>query len=142
MPPENTPGSGSAPTDDSDSGVVLIDEDERELANLYSTFLKDTYTVKTAYTGEEALELLDEPIDVVLLDRRLKRWTGGQLLGVIQERRLECQIAMVTAVIPDFDIAGLAIDEYVTKSVTREELNALVEELLLRRDPTSPNRNS
>lgn len=133
-PAENTPGSGSASIDDSDAGVVLIVEDERDLADLYATFLQDTYTVKTAYTGEEALDLLDDTIDVVLLDRRLKNWTGSQLLGVIQERRLECQIAMVTAVIPDFDIAGLAIDEYVTKSVTREELLTLVEELLLRRE--------
>lgn len=117
---------------DADDAVVLIVEDERGLADLYSAFLEDIYTVRTAYTGEQALELLDETIDVVLLDRRLKEWSGDQLLGVIQDRNLDCKIAMVTAVIPDFDIAELAIDEYLTKSVTREDLRDLVAELLLR----------
>lgn len=39
---------------------------------------------------------------------------------------------MVTAVTPDVDIADLAIDEYITKSISRQDLLAMVDELLLR----------
>lgn len=122
----------SDPSGDGEPPVVLIVEDEKNLANLYTVFLEDTYTVRTAYTGEQALELLDDDIDVALLDRRLQKWSGDQLVDVIQDRRIDCQIAMVTAVTPDVDIANLAIDEYVTKSVSREDLLQVVEELLLR----------
>lgn len=88
--------------------------------------------MRTAYTGDQAVELLDDAVDVALLDRRLKNWSGDQLLSVIQDRNIDCQVAMVTAVAPDFDIANLAIDEYILKSISRADLLALVEELLLR----------
>lgn len=117
---------------ESDPPVVLIVEDEKGLADLYTSFLEDTYTVRTAYTGDEALKLLDDEVDVALLDRRLPTWSGDQLLGVIQDRKIDCQVAMVTAVIPDFDIADLPIDAYLTKSVSRSDLREIVEELLLR----------
>lgn len=125
-------GGHTTRNDDPEAPVVLIVEDERGLADLYTAFLEDTYTVRTAYTGEQALELLDDEVDVALLDRRLKRWSGDQLLSVIRARKIDCQVAMVTAVAPDFDIADLAIDEYLTKSISREDLLALVEELVLR----------
>lgn len=112
--------------------VVLVVEDERNLADLYTAFLEDTYTVRTAYTGEQALDLLDDTVDVALLDRRLEEWTGSQLLNVIRDRRIDCQVAMVTAVTPDVEIANLSIDEYLTKPISREDLREMVEELLLR----------
>lgn len=133
MPPRTRQSrDDSEKIDDSDPPVVLIVEDETELADLYTTFLEETYTVRTAYTGEQALKLLDDAVDVALLDRRLQSWSGDQLLGVIQDRQIDCQVAMVTAVAPDFDIAGLPIDAYLTKSVSRSELLEMVEELLLR----------
>ena len=50
---------------------ILVVEDEEPLADLFTAWLSDEYTVDTAYTGEEALELLNETLNVVLLDRRL-----------------------------------------------------------------------
>lgn len=111
--------------------VVLIVEDERGLADLYTAILEDTYTVRTAYTGEQALDLLDDTIDVALIDRRLGDWSGDQLVTAIHNRNLDCQVALVTAVTPDFDIVDLAIDDYLTKPISREELLEKVEELLL-----------
>lgn len=112
--------------------TILIVEDERGLADLYTAYLEDAYAVRTAYTGEEALELLDDDVDIALLDRRLDKWSGDQLLNVIHERNIDCQVAMVTAVIPDFEIVDLPIDEYLTKPISREDLLETVEELLLR----------
>lgn len=111
--------------------VVLIVEDERGLADLYAAILEDTYTVRTAYTGEQALDLLDNAVDVALIDRRLEDWSGDRLVTAIHDRNIDCQVALVTAVTPDFDIVDLAIDDYLTKPVSREELLETVEELLL-----------
>lgn len=123
---------GSDPDSEPVPATILLVEDERHLADLYTAYLEDIYTVRTAYTGEEALELIDHDVDIALLDRRLNKWTGDQLLNVIRERNIDCQVAMVTAVIPDFDIVDIPIDEYVTKPISRDGLLDTVEELLLR----------
>lgn len=121
----------TAHEDGTEPPVVLIVEDERGLADLFTAILEDTYTVRTAYTGDQALDLLDDTVDVALIDRRLDDWSGDQLVTAIHDRNLDCQIAIVTAVAPDFDIVEIAIDDYLTKPVSREELLETVEELLL-----------
>ena len=112
--------------------TVLVVEDERELADLFADWLADSYDVRTAYSAADALDELDEDVDVVLLDRRLPERSGDDVLDTIRERGLDCQVAMVTAVDPDFDTLELGFDSYVVKPVERDELEALVKQLLAR----------
>jgi DNA-binding response OmpR family regulator len=112
--------------------TVLVVEDERELADLFADWLADSYDVRTAYSAADALDELDEAVDVVLLDRRLPERSGDDVLDTIRERGLDCQVAMVTAVDPDFDTLELGFDSYVVKPVERDELEALVKQLLAR----------
>ena len=109
--------------------TVLIVEDEKHLADLYTDYLDDWYDVRTAYSGEEGLEMLAEEIDVVLLDRRMPVVSGNEVLAEIEERGLPCRVAMVTAVNPDFDIIEMGVDDYLVKPVTREELSEVVDRL-------------
>lgn len=109
---------------------VLIVEDERPLAELYAECLESDYTVRTAYTGEQALEGLELDPDVVLLDRQLPDATGDDIVRVIQERKIDTRIAMVTAVDPDFDIIDMGIDDYLIKPVDGQDLEETVEKLL------------
>jgi two-component system response regulator AdeR len=109
---------------------ILVVEDEDALAETYARWLDD-HTVQTAYTGEEALEVVDDDVDIALLDRRLPGMSGGEVLETIRERGLDCRVAMLTAVDPDFDIFEMPFDDYAVKPVLREELNELVERLLL-----------
>ncbi|MFC7214241.1 response regulator transcription factor [Saliphagus sp. GCM10025334] len=111
---------------------VLIVEDEPDLATLYSAWLEDEVTVETAYDGSDALDAIDETIDVVLLDRRMPGLPGDTVLETIRERGLDCRVAMVTAVEPDFDIIGLGFDDYLVKPVSKAELTSLIDQLLLR----------
>ncbi|MFB6267872.1 MAG: HalX domain-containing protein [Halodesulfurarchaeum sp.] len=115
-----------------DRPSVLIVEDERELATLYADWLADEYDVSTAYTVADAREKLDEETDVVLLDRRMPESSGDTVLDFIDERGLDPQVAMVTAVDPDFDIIDLGFDAYVIKPVERQDLRELVRQLLIR----------
>jgi len=108
---------------------VLIVEDEQHLADLYTDYLADDYDVRTAYSGEEGIELLSDAIDVVLLDRRMPVVSGNEVLAKIEERGLDCRVAMVTAVNPDFEIIDLRVDDYLVKPVTSEELREVVERL-------------
>lgn len=115
-----------------DSPLVLVVEDEPDLADLYATWLKADYRVRTAYGGEEALEKLDDEISVMLLDRRMPGLSGDEVLDAARERGIDCPVSMVTAVEPDFDIIDMGFDTYLVKPVTRDTLIETVEDLLSR----------
>ena len=117
---------------DTEDATVLIVDDEPELATLYRTFLEGTYSVETATSGEDALEQVDEHVDVVVLDRRMPEMSGDEVLARLTEYGLDVQIAMLTAVEPEVDIIDLSFDDYITKPVDNEELLALVDVLLKR----------
>ncbi len=112
--------------------VVLVVEDEPDLADLYAAWLREHCTVRTAYDGEEALDAIDEKVDIVLLDRRMPGLSGDEVLDTIRDRDLDCRVAMVTAVEPDFDIVEMGFDDYLVKPVSGEDLLNTVDQLLLR----------
>lgn len=113
--------------------VVLVVDDERGLADLYAAWLSGSYETRVAYGGEEALERLDDDVSIVLLDRRMPGFSGDEVLSEIESRNLDCQVAMVTAVEPDFDIIEMGFDDYLTKPVSQDDLLETVESLLDRR---------
>lgn len=107
---------------------VIVIEDERELADLYETWLADEYDVRTAYSGEAALEgFTEREADIILLDRRMPGLSGDEVAHRLDERDVDAQVVMVTAVPPSTDVAPLPVDDYVTKPVEREQLRSTVE---------------
>jgi len=114
--------------------LVLVVEDEPDLADLYAAWLGDEYRVRTAYGGHEALENLDEEVDAILLDRRMPGLSGDEVLVAVRDRGIDCRVAMVTAVEPDFDILEMGFDDYLVKPVTKETLKETVDGLLRRSD--------
>jgi DNA-binding response OmpR family regulator len=115
-----------------DLPLVLVVEDESDLADLYAAWLQGSYRVRTAYGGHEALDNLDEEVDIILLDRRMPGLSGDEVLDAVRERGIDCQVAMVTAVEPDFDILSMGFDDYLVKPVSRDSLLETVESLGLR----------
>jgi DNA-binding response OmpR family regulator len=111
---------------------VLVVEDERDLADLYTAWLGDRYEVRTAYEGREALSLIDEDVDVALIDRLMPNVSGDEVLASVQEAGYDCRVAMVTAVEPDFDIIEMGFDAYVVKPALRTDITGTVERLLRR----------
>lgn len=109
--------------------TVLIVEDERRLADLYAKTLEDTHDVITAYSGEEALERIDESVDAVLLDRKMPGLSGRDVLEAIRDDGYDCRVAMLTAVRPDWDVIEMGFDDYLLKPVGNEELHRAVERL-------------
>jgi len=115
--------------------LVLVVEDEPDLADLYAAWLGDEYRVLTAYGGQEALDQLDsvdDGVDAILLDRRMPGLSGDEVLAAVRERGIDCRVAMVTAVEPDFDILKMGFDDYLVKPVTSDTLRETVEGLLQR----------
>ncbi|WP_336359751.1 response regulator [Haladaptatus sp. ZSTT2] len=116
---------------DSENTILIVD-DEKDIVELFSMWLSPDYTLRVATDGNEALEILDESIDLVLLDRHMPRLTGDAVLETIRDRGLSCRVAMVTAVEPDLDITEMSFDAYLCKPVTKSALRSVVETLLAR----------
>ncbi|MFC3476208.1 response regulator [Halobacterium litoreum] len=112
-----------------DEPTVLVVDDEQGLADLYTIWLEDDYAVHTAYSGDDALDALDDTVDVVLLDRQMPDVSGDEVLDTLRERDLSCRVAMVTAVEPELDIIDLGFDDYLRKPVDKETLLKTVERL-------------
>jgi CheY-like chemotaxis protein len=109
--------------------TVLLVDDEKDVVDVYALAFPDDYAVRKAYGGEEALEKMADA-DVVLLDRRMPGLSGQDVLDEISEGDFDVRVAMVTAVDPDFDIADMPFDTYLTKPVDDEVLRETVDELL------------
>jgi DNA-binding NtrC family response regulator len=109
--------------------TVLVLEDEEGLAELYSAWLSDEYSVRTAYSATEAREKLDEDVDVALIDRRLPEGSGDEILDSLSQNHPRCRRAMVTAVNPDTDIVEMPLDDYLIKPIDRDELIETVRRL-------------
>jgi len=117
---------------DSEAPVVLIVEDEPDVAETYRLWLEDHYDVRMAENGDEGLEKLDSSVDVVLLDRMMPGLSGDEVLEHIREGDLDCRVAMVTAVEPDFDILEMGFDAYLSKPIKSDQLEDTVVNLLER----------
>lgn len=104
---------------------VLVVDDEPTVADLFSAYLADDFDVVTAHSGEAALELLDDSVAVVTLDRRMPGLSGTAVARRILDRGFSCRIVFVSAedpttgCLPDHD-------EYLEKPISRDDLRQTV----------------
>jgi DNA-binding response OmpR family regulator len=117
----------------SDDATVLIVDDEQTVADVYALRLRDRYETRTAYGGRDALDAIDETVDVVLLDRRMPALSGDDVLTEIRDRDLNCRVVMLTAVDPDIDILELPFDDYLCKPVEKSDLVDVIDQQLVAR---------
>jgi CheY-like chemotaxis protein len=112
-----------------DEPTVLLVDDEADVVEVYALALRESCEVRRAHGGAEALEELDESVDVVLLDRRMPELSGREVLAEMRDREADVRVALVTAVDPDFDVVEMPFDAYLVKPVTDAELRETVAEL-------------
>ena len=113
-----------------DRPVVLVVDDEPEVADVYALRLDSEYETRVAYGGEDALEVIDDDVAVVLLDRRMPNLSGDDVLLAIREKGYDCRVIMLTAVDPGPDIVEMPFNEYLCKPVEKEDLVAAINQQL------------
>lgn len=118
--------------EDSSLPIVLIVEDDPELADMYAHWLRDSYLTRTANSAEAAKSSMDDEVDVVLLDRKLPGASGDELLDWIRGNDYNARVAMITAMAPDFDVIEMGFDAYVEKPLSADEMRDVVQMLLTR----------
>ena len=61
--------------------IVLVVDDERDNLQLVARTLRNDFDVKTAASGDEALEILaGGPVNIILADQRMPEMSGVEFL--------------------------------------------------------------
>lgn len=112
---------------------LLIVDDEVEICDFLKSFFEErNYEVKTASSGQAALELLEQyRPHVVLLDIRMTGMDGIQVLEIIKKKHPRIKVIMVTALETRDKIEEclrLGADNYITKPLSLEYLENDVRE--------------
>lgn len=115
---------------------ILIVDDEKEIRNLISIYLKNEgFHVLEACDGEEGLQLVKKhKVHLIVLDLMMPKVDGIEMCMKVREIA-EMPIIMLTAKSQDMDkIGGLTIgaDDYVTKPFNPLELIARIKSQLRR----------
>jgi len=116
-------------------GRILVIEDEKKIAELVKAYLeKEGFEVTAALTGKEAVSVLTNKFDLIILDLMLPDMDGEDICRSIRKDS-DIPIIMLTAKSEEEDrIKGLGIgaDDYVVKPFSPRELVARVKALLRR----------
>ena len=81
---------------------ILIVDDDPTLCKSLKVFLSNKYSdIATAFSGREALELLEaNTFDLILLDVIMSDMNGYQLIDYINKKGLEIPVILITAYAP------------------------------------------
>jgi len=116
-----------------DDGTVFIIDVEKEMVVLLEDCLNEHYAVKSDTEAVRALQRIDDSVDVVLLDKKMPEMFGDELLGILREKGLDVQIAIVTGVKPSGEIMEMPFDDYLVKPIEEPEVLGLVDTLMTRK---------
>lgn len=125
---------------------ILIVEDDLKISTMLKTLLtKNQYEVKSAFSGTEAILLLqNEPFDLVLLDLMLPGLTGEEVLTKINEQ-FKIPVICVSAkddLNTKIEVIQAGADDYITKPFNNEELIVRIGAVLRRVNNGSKNTNA
>lgn len=111
-----------------DQRVLVADDDARVRQTFSRNLTLDGYSVLTAADGEEALQVFREELpDIALVDVRMPRLDGFQVLRAIREQDSEAEVILVTGH-GDMDTAIEALragaSDFISKPVEQRTLEA------------------
>lgn len=111
---------------------ILVVDDEKNILKLYQAELEDEgYSVVTANSGREALEVFDkENPDIVTLDILMPDMDGIQVLRQMKEKRSNVPVIMLTAYDYRDDFSVWISDAYVVKSSDLTSLKNTIKQLI------------
>ncbi|MCX4302540.1 MAG: response regulator transcription factor [Clostridia bacterium] len=108
---------------------ILVVEDDSTIHNFIKEFLeKENYVVRNAYSGKEALDILNtERIDLILLDLMLPEVSGEE---IVKEIRTNIPIIVISAKTSYDSKVNVLLDganDYITKPFDKNELLARIQ---------------
>ena len=124
---------------------ILLVDDDRELTSLLKELLEmEGFDVIVAHDGEQALDLLDDSIDLLLLDVMMPKKNGIDTLKALRQTH-QTPVIMLTARGSELDrVLGLELgaDDYLPKPFNDRELVARIRAILRRSHWSEQQQNS
>lgn len=109
---------------------VLVAEDDAVMRATIELWLNDTdWDVETVADGREAVESLNEDVDILVCDRRMPRLNAEGVLTRLDEAELDIPVIILTAYEPDDGLNEDDVDAYLNKPVKREVLTNVIRRL-------------
>lgn len=116
--------------------IINVVEDEKDLNELVKSYLeKEGYLVNSFLTFDSALEKINEPCDLWILDIMLDDKSGFDLIEIIKQSNANMPVIFMSARDKEFDrIIGLekGSDDYITKPFSPKELVLRVNNIIKR----------
>ena len=109
---------------------ILVVEDDNDINTMLARLIeKNGYSVVQAYSGTEAMLLINyNEFDLVLLDLMLPGITGEELLQKIRKTK-QMPVIVISAKIDKqikIDLLRMGADDYITKPFDIDELSARI----------------
>lgn len=100
---------------------VLVVDDNEGCRELYALWLEGSYDVQTAENGIAAIELVDDGIDLVLIDRNMPGPGGIDVAEKMREDGYDGGVIMVSSEPLDFDLLSSPFENYIQKPAKRRD---------------------
>jgi two-component system, OmpR family, response regulator ChvI len=117
--------------------IALVDDDRNILTSVSITLEAEGYNVRTYTDGESALQgLLAKPVDLAVLDVKMPRMDGMELLQKLRQRT-NMPVIFLTSKDEEVDeLMGLRLgaDDYITKPFSQRLLLERIRSLLRRNE--------
>ncbi len=117
--------------------IALVDDDRNILTSVSIALEAEGFTVRTYADGESALKALQaKPVDVAVLDIKMPRLDGLELLSRLRKTTSLPVIFLTSKDEEDDELHGLALgaDDYIRKPFSQALLIARIRALLRRRE--------
>ena len=118
--------------------IALVDDDQNILASLSATLRDEGYSIDTYLNGVEALDgIARRPVDLAILDIKMPRMDGMELLGNLRKKN-NLPVIFLTSKDDEIDeVMGLRMgaDDYIKKPFSQRLLLERIRAVLRRHEP-------
>lgn len=77
--------------------ILLVDDEKDFVDTLAERLEMRDFKVSVAYSGESALEAVNEPTDIIVLDLRMPNIDGFEVLRRVKQQNAQVQVIILTA---------------------------------------------
>jgi len=122
-----------------DNANILVVDDEKDICMALNIILtKEGYSVKEAYNGEQALELIKrENFDIIMTDIKMEKMDGFEVLKQARQISPESTVVMMTAfasVLSAVEAMRAGATDYITKPFINDEIRLTIKSILQSRE--------
>lgn len=110
---------------------AVLAEDDHVLVKTINLWLSDSdVELETVTNGADAVDTIDEDVDVLICDRQMPELRGHEVLQRIEQQGYDIPVIVVSAYEPDYHLHTDDVDVYLVKPIDRDDLLGALEKVL------------